>query len=374
MINQPHADTTIRQEELLLNLGPQHPSTHGVFRMVLQLQGETIVSVTPHMGYLHRGFEKLGERRTAVQYQPYPDRWDYLAAMFDEMAYIGAGEALLGIEAPPRAQVLRGIVMELNRLSSHLLWLGTFLLDVGALSPFLYTFREREMILDLLMELTGARLTYNYLRFGGVHHDAEEVWLKKVRAGVPYFRKKFTEYRTLIEENEIFRRRVQNIGVIDGPTAVRYGLSGPMLRASGVTMDIRHDRPYGIYREIPVPVVTHTRGDTWARYLVRVDEMEVSLNLLEIFLDRVPEGPVIAKVPKVIKFPDNETYFSVEGPRGELGVYLVGNGTPHAKRLKIRPPSLFNLQALSKLLVGYMVSDAVAILGSVDIVLGEVDR
>ncbi|PSR28139.1 MAG: NADH-quinone oxidoreductase subunit NuoD [Sulfobacillus benefaciens] len=365
---------SITQEELVLNLGPQHPSTHGVFRMVLDLRGETIVGVTPHMGYLHRGFEKLAERRTAVQYQPYPDRWDYLAAMFDEMAYIGAGEALIGIEVPPRAEWLRGIVMELNRLSSHLLWLGTFLLDVGALSPFLYTFREREMILDLLMELTGARLTYSYLRFGGLAHDAEDLWLKKVKAGVRYFRRRFREYRDLIDENEIFRRRVQNIGVIDRDRAIRYGLSGPMARASGVAWDLRRGRPYGIYRQVEVPVITREKGDTWSRYEVRMDEMEASLGLLDVFLDSVEAGPVMAKVPKNIKFPDGETYFSVEGPRGELGVYLVGDGTAHAKRMKIRPPSLFNLQALSHLLVGHMVSDAVAILGSVDIVLGEVDR
>lgn len=342
--------------------------------MVLDLQGETIVRVTPHMGYLHRGFEKLAERRTAVQYQPYPDRWDYLAAMFDEMAYIGAGEALLEIEVPRRAHVLRGIVMELNRLASHLLWLGTFLLDVGALSPFLYTFREREMILDLLMELTGARLTYAYFRFGGLHHDAEDLWLKKVRAGIPYFRHRVREYRQLLDENEIFRRRVQGIGVIDGDMALRYGLSGPMLRASGVGWDIRSHRPYGIYSDVPVPVKTHNAGDTWARYVVRMDEMETSLDLLDIFLEMIEEGPILSKVPHTVKFPAKETYFSVEGPRGELGVYLVGNGTAYAHRLKIRPPSLFNLQVLSHLLIGHMVSDAVAILGSVDIVLGEVDR
>ncbi len=369
----PHKES-VTQEELVLNLGPQHPSTHGVFRMVLDLRGEMIVGVTPHMGYLHRGFEKLAERRTAVQYQPYPDRWDYLAAMFDEMAYIGAGEALLGIEAPKRAQVLRGIVMELNRLASHLLWLGTFLLDVGALSPFLYTFREREMILDLLMELTGARLTYSYLRFGGMTHDADETWLKKLGAGVPYFRQRLKEYRMLIDDNAIFRKRVEKIGIISGSTAIRYGLGGPMLRASGVSWDLRRNRPYGIYRDVSTPVVTQEAGDTWARYVVRMDEMAVSLDLLEIFLDLIPQGPLNAKVPKNIKFPDQETYFAVEGPRGELGVYLVGDGSVHAKRMKIRPPSLFNLQALSQLLVGSMVSDAIAILGSVDIVLGEVDR
>ncbi len=364
----------ITQEELVLNLGPQHPSTHGVFRMVLECRGESIVGVTPHMGYLHRGFEKLAERRSAVQYQPYPDRWDYLAAMFDEMAYIGAGEALIGIEVPMRVEWLRGIVMELNRLSSHLLWLGTFLLDVGALSPFLYTFREREMILDLLMELTGARLTYSYLRFGGVAHDAEDIWLKKIRAGIPYFRRRVREYRQLIDENEIFCQRVQNIGIIDGNTAIRYGLSGPMLRSSGVKWDLRHSRPYGIYRQIETPVMSREKGDTFSRYQVRMDEMEGSLDLLTMFLEGIEAGPIHAKVPKNIKFPEKEIYYAVEGPRGELGVYLVGDGTPHAKRMKIRPPSLFNLQVLSHLLIGHTLSDAVAILGSVDIVLGEVDR
>lgn len=365
---------SLRQEELLLNLGPQHPSTHGVFRMVLELAGERIVRVTPHMGYLHRGFEKLAERRTVFQYLPYPDRWDYLAAMFDEMAYVGACETLMEVEAPPRAQYLRGIAMELNRVASHLLWLGTFLLDVGALSPFLYTFREREMLLDLLMELTGARLTYNYLRFGGVHHDTPDQWTAKVAAGVPYFRRRLAEYRALIDDNEIFRRRVVGIGRIEGPEALRLGLSGPMLRASGVDADLRRDRPYGVYTRLTPQVATAPDGDTWSRYQVRMAEMFNALDLVEAMLGDLPEGPVAIKMPKTIKLPARETYFAVEGPRGELGVFLVGDGTPHAKRMKIRPPSLFNLQALPTLLVGATVSDAVAILGSIDIVLGEVDR
>lgn len=364
----------IRQEELLLNLGPQHPSTHGVFRMLLTLEGERITQVIPYMGYLHRGFEKLAERRTIVQYQPYPDRWDYLAAMFDEMAFVGACETLLALDVPARAERLRAIAMELNRLSSHLLWLGTFLLDVGALSPFLYTFREREMILDLFMELTGARLTYNYLRVGGVHHDAPPQWLDKIRAGVPYFRQQFAEYKGLIDDNEIFRRRVMGIGRIDASDAIALGLGGPMLRASGIAVDLRQLKPYGAYRDFPITIATQPDGDTWARYQVRTAEMFYSLDLLEHFLENVPEGPVLAKLPKIIKLPDQDTYFAVEGPRGELGVYLAGDGTAHAKRMKIRPPSLFNLQALSRLLIGASVSDAVAILGSIDIVLGEVDR
>lgn len=365
---------SLRQEDLLLNLGPQHPSTHGVFRMVLTLSGEKITDVIPHMGYLHRGFEKLAERRTVVQYQPYPDRWDYLAAMFDEMAYVGACEQLLNLEVPPRAEYLRAIAMELNRVASHLLWLGTFLLDVGALSPFLYTFREREMLLDLMMELTGARLTYNYLRIGGVHYDTPRDWLKKVAMGLPYFRKKLTEYRQLIEENPIFLRRVRGIGVLPQLVASRHGVTGPMLRASGTPHDLRLDRPYGAYRHVPVKVASTTNGDTLARYFVRVQEMFHALDLVAVFIDNMPEGPVQAKVPKTIKLPEGETYFGVEGPRGELGVFLVGSGGPSPYRLKIRPPSLFNLQVIRHLLIGATVSDAVAILGSVDIVLGEVDR
>lgn len=365
---------SLRQEDLLLNLGPQHPSTHGVFRMVLTLAGEKITDVVPHMGYLHRGFEKLAERRTVVQYQPYPDRWDYLAAMFDEMAYTGACETLLGLEVPPRAEYLRAIAMELNRVASHLLWLGTFLLDVGALSPFLYTFREREMLLDLLMELTGARLTYNYLRIGGVHYDAPPDWLRKVAAGLPYFRRRIGEYRQLIDDNPIFRHRVLGIGTLPAAVAATHGVTGPMLRASGIAHDLRRDRPYGAYRHTEVPIATHAHGDTHARYLVRMEEMLHSLDLVGFFIDTIPDGPTQAKLPKTIKLPEGQTYFAVEGPRGELGVFIVGTGGPSPYRLKIRPPSLFNLQVLRHLLVGHSVSDAVAILGSVDIVLGEVDR
>ncbi|CAB1129852.1 NADH:quinone oxidoreductase subunit D [Candidatus Hydrogenisulfobacillus filiaventi] len=365
---------SVKEETLTLSLGPQHPSTHGVFRMVLQLEGERVIDVVPHMGYLHRGFEKLAERRTVVQYQPYPDRWDYLSAMFNESAYIGAVEALAGIEAPPRAQYLRALVMEMNRISSHLLFFGTFLLDVGALSPFLYAFREREMILDLFMELCGARLTYNYLRIGGVGWDATPKWLHKVAKAVPYFRKKIQEYRWLVDDNPIFRYRTERVGVLDTGLAQRLAITGPVARGSGVNIDLRRDRPYGIYGELDVPVAVEHGGDVWSRYLVRMEEMENSLTLIEQILDRMPAGPIMGKVPKNVRLPAGEAYYAVESPRGELGVYLVGDGSANAYRMKVRPPTMINLHALKPMLVGHMVADAVVILGSIDIVLGEVDR
>lgn len=364
----------VREQEMILNLGPQHPSTHGVFRMVVKVDGETITDVVPHMGYLHRGFEKLGERRNYVQYLPYPDRWDYLGAMSNEAAYVGAVEGLMGIEVPRRAQILRVLVQELGRVSSHVFWYGTYVLDVGGMSPFLYAFREREMIMELLNEISGARMTYNYFRIGGVARDATPEWVAHVRDFLPYMRKMVREYEGLLTENEIFLARTQGIGKLSMEDCLDLGVSGPMLRASGLDWDLRKHRPYSIYPELDFVVPVTSGGDLYDRYLIRMQEVHQSLRIIEQCLDLMEDGPIVAKVPRSIKPPAGDFYYAVESPKGELGVYLVSDGSANAYRLKVRPPTLINLQALRRMMVGHLLADAVAVLGSIDIVLGEVDR
>ena len=367
-------DLPAAPDEMWINVGPQHPSTHGVFRMLLKLSGETVEGCRPYIGYLHRGFEKLAERRDYVQYQPYPDRWDYLAAMNNEHAYVGAVERLMQLEVPRRAEYLRVLATELNRVASHLLWLGTFLLDLGAMSPFLYTFREREMIMELFNELSGARMTYNYLRIGGTAHDLTPELARQIRAFLPYFRRRLAEYEALISDNEIFLARVRGVGLLPPDEALNRGASGPLLRASGVDWDLRRDRPYGAYPELSFQVATASTWDLHGRYLVRLAEMRESCRLVEQVLDGLPEGPHRAKVPVRVRPPAGDTYFAVESPRGELGVFLISDGSDHAWRLKIRAPSFMNLMSLDPMLQGHLAADAIAILGSIDILLGEVDR
>ena len=362
------------ENEVLINMGPQHPSTHGVFRMIIKVSGELVEGSSSRIGYLHRGFEKLAERRNYTQYLPYPDRWDYVASILNEMAYVGAVEQRMGLEVPRRADFLRVITMELNRLASHLIWVGTFLLDVGALTPFLYTFREREMIMELLCELTGARMTYNYFRFGGVAYDTPSGFLDKLRDFLAYLPPKIVEYEELITGNEIFLARTKGVGVLDRETALNCGCSGPMLRGSGIRWDLRRDRPYSVYPELEFEIPCFPEGDIYARYLVRMEEMRQSVRILNQAVEMIPAGSVRAKTPRIIKPPAGETYFAMEPPRGELGVFLISDGSDHAFRLKIRAPSFVNLTALEPMLQGQLVADAVAILGSIDILLGEVDR
>lgn len=364
----------IRTEELLLNVGPQHPSTHGVFRIVVKLDGEVITEATPVMGYLHRGTEKLAENLTYTQIIPYTDRMDYLAAMTNNYVLCHSVEKMMEIEIPERAEYLRLVVMELQRIASHLVWWGTYLLDIGALSPFLFAFSDREKIIDLFNELCGARLTYFYMRVGGVKWDAPDGWLDKVREFIPYMKQRIEEYEGLVSGNEIFLSRVKGVGQYDAETAINYGMSGANLRCTGVKWDLRKEQPYSIYDRFEFDVPVQTGGDCYSRYLVRVEEMKQSLRILEQAMEQFPEeGEIMGKAPRVIRPPEGESYTAIESPRGEIGCYIVSKGKQEPYRLKFRRPSFINLQMLPKLLVGETMTNLVTILGSIDIVVGEVD-
>jgi NADH-quinone oxidoreductase subunit D len=364
----------IRTEELLLNVGPQHPSTHGVFRIVVKIDGEVITEATPVMGYLHRGTEKLAESLNYTQIIPYTDRMDYVSAMTNNYVLVHAVETMMDLEIPERAQYLRLVVMELQRIASHLVWWGTYLLDIGAMTPFLYAFRDRERIIDMFNELCGARLTYNYMRVGGVKWDAPAGWLDKVREFIPYLRKNLEEYKTLISGNEIFLARIKGIGKYDAQTAIDYGLSGANLRSAGVKWDLRKDQPYSIYDRFDFEVPVGTNGDCYDRYLIRMEEIRQSLRILEQAMAQFPtDGDILGKVPRVIRPPEGEAYVRIESPRGEIGCHIVSRGKAEPYRLKFRRPSFVNLQILPKLLVGETMTNMIAILGGIDIVVGEVD-
>lgn len=364
----------IRTEEMMLNVGPQHPSTHGVFRLVVKIDGEIITEAKPVIGYLHRGTEKLAENLQYTQIIPYTDRMDYVSAMTTNYVLCHAVETAMGLEIPERAEYLRVIAMELSRTASHLVWWGTFLLDIGAVSPFLFAFRDREMILDMLNELSGARLTFNYMRVGGVKWDAPDGWIQKVKEFVPYMREQIKGYHNLVTGNEIFMKRVKGVGRYTKEEAIEYGLTGPMLRCTGVKYDTRIDEPYSIYDRFKFDYSTEEGGDAWARYHVRLKEIENSLKILEQACQQFPDkGEILAKVPKIIKVPKGETFVKIESPRGEVGCYIYSDGKKEPYRLKFRRPSFYNLQLLSKLLKGENMANLVAILGSFDIILGEVD-
>jgi NADH-quinone oxidoreductase subunit D len=364
----------IRTEELLLNVGPQHPSTHGVFRIIVKLDGEVITEATPVMGYLHRGTEKLAENLNYTQIIPYTDRMDYVSAMTNNYVFCHAVEKMMGLEIPERAEFLRLIVMELQRIASHLVWWGTYLLDIGALSPFLFAFSDRERILQLFNELCGARLTYNYMRVGGVKWDAPEGWIDRTKQFVKDMRLRLDEYHNLVSGNEIFLARIKGIGKYDAETAIQYGLSGANLRSTGVEWDLRKAEPYCIYDRFEFDVVTGKNGDCYDRYLCRLGEIEQSLRILEQALEQFPdEGPTMGKVPRVIRPPAGEIYVRIESPRGEIGCHIVSQGKAEPYRVKFRRPSFANLQILPKLLVGETMTNLITILGGIDIVLGEVD-
>lgn len=364
----------IRTEELLLNVGPQHPSTHGVFRVIVRLDGEMITEATPVIGYLHRGTEKLAEDLTYTQIIPYTDRMDYVSAMTNNYVICHAVETLMGLEIPERAQYLRLIVMELQRIASHLVWWGTYLLDIGAITPFLFAFKDRETIIDLFNELCGARLTYNYMRVGGVKWDAPDGWIQKVRDFIPHMREQMKVYNNLVSGNEIFLARIKGIGKYDAQTAINYGLSGANLRCTGVKWDLRKDQPYGIYDRFDFDVPVGQNGDCYDRYLVRLEEIRQSLRILEQAVEQFPaDGEIMGKVPRVIRPPEGEAYVRIESPRGEIGCHIVSKGKDKPYRLKFRRPSFVNLQILPELLVGQPMANMITILGGIDIVLGEVD-
>lgn len=361
-------------EELTLSMGPQHPSTHGVLRLILRVDGEYIVDVKPDLGYLHRGAEKIAEDRTFLQFNPLTDRFDYLASMHNNMVYCRAVETLMNIEVPERAEYIRVIVMELNRIASHLLFFGAFGLDVGALTPILYAFREREKVLDLLEAVSGARMTFNYIRFGGVRADLPPGFAEKTRTFLDEINARVDEYDSLLTGNEIFVIRTKGIGSMTAERAIALGVTGPMLRACGVPFDLRRKEPYSIYDRFEFDVPTRTNGDTYDRYVLRLEEIRQSARIVRQALDQIPEGPYMGKVPKVLKPPAGDVYTRIESPRGELGVYLVTDGGTKPYRFHLRPPSLSNLFAVSELCDGMKIGDLIVILGSIDIVLGDVDR
>jgi NADH-quinone oxidoreductase subunit D len=370
---------------MLLHFGPQHPSTHGVFRMDLLLDGEIVVKATPYVGYLHRAVEKLCEKLTYTQLTPIVDKNDYVAPMTNELALNMAFEKLLGIDVPRRAQWMRAIFAELQRVASHLLWLGTFTLDLGGAlgggtTLFMHTFRERESVLDLFEDVTGARFHYNTHTIGGNRHDIPAGWAAKVRATLTTIESRIPEYEAMSLDNSIFVARTRGVGVLDGALALELGITGPNLRASGIDHDLRLHAPYGAYGELGVRTCVATEGDCLARAKVRVAEMRESIRLVRDALSGLPEGPICGykpvRQPTQVKIIAGQVYAAVETPRGELGTFVVAGGdtpsSPH--RLKIRAPSLHALAAIPYILPGHSVSDAVAILGSLDPIMGEVDR
>lgn len=374
-MHTPETRSQFDTDELVINMGPQHPSTHGVLRVVLRLDGERVVDADLVIGYLHRGVEKLCESRDWTQIVLITDRIDYVAAATNNLGYCETVEKLMGLEVPRRARYIRTILSELQRLASHLMWLGTHAMDIGALTVFLYGLRERELILDLFEEYCGARLTYNSMRIGGLPWDLPPSWDRKVRELCDIVDTKVLDYETLLTQNRIWLERTKDVGVISGENAIAMGFSGPPLRGSGVRRDLRKDEPYAAYDEFEFDIPLGVRGDTYDRYLIRIEEFRQSTRIIRQALDGLPEGPLMAKVPRLIKPPAGETYHAIEAPKGELGFFIVSDGkslSPY--RFRVRPPSFCNLQPLVELIKGHLVADVVALIGTIDIVLGEVDR
>jgi len=365
--------------EVVVNMGPQHPSTHGVLRLVCTLDGELVKDVIPVIGYLHRCKEKLAEKRTYFQYIPIVDRTEYVASINCEWGYVLAVEQLAGIQVTRRAEFIRVITGELMRIASHLVAVGTFTADLSPLGTAMvfYMFRDREQILDLMEELTGARMMFNYFRFGGVRYDLPDGWVEKCRDFLKAFPKKIKEYEALVQSNAIFLQRTQGKGVITQQDVVDYGITGPNARASGIDLDLRRHRPYSVYPELDFNVCVEHHGDIFDRYLVRMAEMRESLKIIEQCLDMLPKGPVqlgSLRAPYVITPPPGACYVGQENPRGEYGTYVESDGSRYPYRLKFRDPCFCNLQLFPKILSGNKIADAVAISGSIDLVLGGIDR
>ncbi len=367
---------SLRTEELILNMGPQHPSTHGVLRLIVTLDGENIVEVQPDIGYLHSSVEKMMEHRNYTQNIALADRgMDYLSALVNEMAVIRAAETLAEVPVPERARYIRTIFMELQRLASHLLWLGTYGIDLGAFTAFLWCMRERELIMDLFESVTGGRLHHVYFRLGGVNEDLPPGWTDRCREFCHYFLNRLDEYHQLLTGNPIWQARTQGVGVLTRDQAIAFGACGPVARASGLAWDVRKSHPYEVYDRVDFQVPVYTEGDCYARYLVRMDEMRESTRIILQCLDQMPPGEVrAARVPLNLKVPPGEVYTRVESPRGDLGIHLVSAGGETPWRVKIRAPSFVNLHALTEMMRGWKVADIIAILGSIDIVLADVDR
>ncbi len=391
----------LQTQEITLNMGPQHPSTHGVLRLVLQLDGETVVKCTPYVGYLHRGIEKLAEGMTYLQALPLTDRLDYISSMANNVGYCLAVERLFGIEAPERAKFIRTIVCEMTRISSHIIWIATHALDLGAMTVFLYSFREREWLLDLFEMLCGARLTVSYPRIGGVRNDVSQEFLDSLYKFTEEFPRRIEEYETLIDKNRIWLRRTKGIGVISAEEAINWGLSGPTLRGSGVNYDIRKRFPYDAYDKVEFDIPLGKNGDVYDRYRCRMEELRQSNRIIKQCIEKLPEGPIMA--PDAPKFtlppkdrvladmeslihhfvlitkgpmaaPEGEIYVPTEVPKGELGFYIVSDGTGKPYRMRVRAPSFVHASVLPRLCEGGLVADVIANIGTIDIVLGECDR
>jgi NADH dehydrogenase I D subunit len=390
----------LRTEEMMLNMGPQHPSTHGVLKVVLDLEGERIAKATPVLGFLHRGVEKLAEEGTYHQFIPHTDRLDYVCAMYNNFAYVRAVEKLLDLKVPPRAEYLRTIVAEVQRIIGHLFWLGTQALDIGAMTVFFYTFRDREVLLDWFDQLCGARLTTSWYRIGGVERDFDQSLIDQIYAFFKDFRRNVDEYNALLENNRIWLARTKGIAVISAEDAINFGLSGPTLRGSGVDYDLRKYEPYGAYDQVQWDVPVGKSGDTYDRYWIRIMELHESTKIITQCLDQLPDGPILSTdMPKVvlpvkervfknlesmiIQFrlfssgfpaPKGDIYCGTEAHKGELGFYIVSTGGGKPYRLKIRAPSFIHMGAFDYMSRGYMIADIITIFGTYDIVMGECDR
>ncbi|MFN3480882.1 MAG: NADH dehydrogenase (quinone) subunit D [Thermodesulfovibrionales bacterium] len=391
----------LETRELTINMGPQHPATHGVLRLVLDLDGERVVKCTPHVGYLHRGTEKLAESKTYLSALPLTDRLDYISSMANNVGYCVAVERLFGIEPPERAKYIRTMMAEMTRISSHIIWLGTHALDIGAMTVFLYSFREREWILDLFEMVCGARLTVSYPRIGGVRNDVTQEFLDSLYRFTEEFPKRIEEYETLIDQNRIWLKRTKGIGVISAEEAINWGLTGPMVRGSGVPYDVRKFAPYDAYDKVEFDVPTGKNGDVYDRYRVRMEELRQSNRIIKQCIEKIPKGPIMS--PDAPKFtlppkdnilrnmesmihhfvlitkgplsaPEGEIYSATEVPKGELGFYFVSDGTGKPYRMRLRSPSFVHASVLPRLCEGHLIADVIANIGTIDIVLGECDR
>lgn len=386
------------ENDIVLNMGPQHPATHGVLRVVLRLDGETVIDCVPELGYLHRGFEKLAENVTYHEFIPHTDRLDYLSPMSNNVGIVLAIEKALGIEAPPRAQWIRTLVAELARISSHLMAMGSTCMDVGATTMLLWTFTEREKLYDIFELICGARFTTSYTRIGGVAYDLPPEAITKIKEWATQFPNELAYFEKLVHRNRIFINRMAGIGIIEPQKAIQLGLTGPVLRGCGIPRDLRRDEPYLIYDQLDFDVITYSDCDSWSRYMVRIDEMKESLKMVWQILDNMPEGEISLKHKMVLPrkkdiytkmeelindfmlinfgaLPEpGETYTAIEAPKGELGFFIVSTGEGHPWKLKIRSPSASNLQGLPVMAIGSMIADVVAIIGSIDPVMGEADK
>ena len=360
--------------DLMINMGPQHPSTHGVFRLVIWVDGERIVRCEPHIGYLHRGSEKICESEHYNQIITLFDRLDYVGNLNNELAFCLASEKIMDIVIPERAEYIRVILCELNRIASHMLFYGVYGLDAGAMTPMLYAFRERERVQEFFESVTGARLMHNYIRIGGVKEDLPSDFLGRLKNLLDDLKRGIDECDQLLSQNEMFLARTKGVGILSGADAVDFGVTGPTLRASGVAEDVRVTDSYSIYDRFDFGIPVGTYGDCWDRFYVRVEEMRESVKIIEQAMDVIPEGDVFARVRRIIRPPIGEVFVRTESPRGDLAVFLVSDGTDTPYRVKVRAPSFANLQALKHMLRSAYLADAVLILGSIDVIMGEVDR